>query len=136
MSSVFAELFPGGAALSREFLRTVSRQQHLVPGRAGQSARFAHALRALGVRAGDRVAVQVEKSPEAVLLYLATLRLGAVYLPLNTAYTAAELEYFLGDAGPALFVCTPERQSDLEPLARAARGSARWSRSVPPARAR
>ncbi|MGA8708446.1 MAG: malonyl-CoA synthase [Steroidobacteraceae bacterium] len=118
MSSVFAELFPGGAVRSREFLRTVGGSSISYQDALAQSARFAHALGALGVRAGDRVAVQVEKSPEAVLLYLATLRLGAVYLPLNTAYTAAELEYLLGDAGPTVLVCTPERQSDLEPLSR------------------
>jgi malonyl-CoA/methylmalonyl-CoA synthetase len=52
-----------------------------------------------------------------VLLYLATLRAGAVYLPLNSAYTAAELEYFLADAEPSLFVCAPERAAVLEPLA-------------------
>ena len=117
MSSVFAELFPAGEALTRDFLRTDAGRSLSYRDALEQSARFAHALRALGARAGDRVAVQVEKSPEAVLLYLATLRLGAVYLPLNTAYTPAELEYFLGDAGPAVFVCTPERMAELEPLA-------------------
>ncbi len=64
-------------------------------------------LDALGVRPGDRVAVQVEKSPEALMLYLACLRTGAVYLPLNTAYTLAELDYFIGDAEPRLIVCAP-----------------------------
>ncbi|MGO8952923.1 MAG: malonate--CoA ligase [Rhodomicrobium sp.] len=72
------------------------------------SARLANALAALGVKPGDRVAVQVEKSPEALFLYLACLRAGAVYLPLNTAYTPAELDYFLRDAEPAVFVCRPE----------------------------
>ncbi len=52
-------------------------------------ARYANALAALGVEAGDRVTVQVEKSPESVFLYLAVMKLGAVYQPLNTAYTAA-----------------------------------------------
>lgn len=75
---------------------------------ADASARLANALAALGVKPGDRVAVQVEKSPEALFLYLACLRAGAVYLPLNTAYTQAELDYFLRDAGPAVFVCRPE----------------------------
>ena len=54
-----------------------------------------------GVAPGDRVAVQVEKSPEVIFLYLACLRAGAVYLPLNTGYTLAELDYFFGDAEPA-----------------------------------
>ena len=65
------------------------------------SARFANALVDLGVEPGDRVAVQVEKSIEAIMLYLGTIRAGAVFLPLNTAYTAAEIEYFVGDAEPA-----------------------------------
>ncbi|SFR57850.1 malonyl-CoA/methylmalonyl-CoA synthetase [Marinobacter gudaonensis] len=68
---------------------------------------IAGALKMLGVEPGDRVAVQVDKSPEAILLYLATLRVGGVYLPLNTGYTADEVGYFLGDAEPALFVCQP-----------------------------
>jgi malonyl-CoA/methylmalonyl-CoA synthetase len=117
MSAVFDALFPGGAGLQREFLRTDAGRVLRYQDALEQSAQLAHALIALGVRADDRVAVQVEKSPEAVLLYLATLRAGAVYLPLNTAYTAAELEYFLADAEPSLFVCTPERCAGLEPLA-------------------
>lgn len=83
------------------------------------SARFAHALRAANVKPGDRVAVQVEKSPEALLLYLACLRAGAVYLPLNTAYTAAELEYFLRDAEPAAFVCDPSWAEEGKRLCKA-----------------
>jgi malonyl-CoA/methylmalonyl-CoA synthetase len=114
----FAGLFPSGAAaLQREFLRTDSGRVLRYDEALAQSARLAQALVALGVRPGDRVAVQVEKSTEAVLLYLATLRAGAVYLPLNTAYTAAELEYFLADSEPALFVCAPERHEALQPLA-------------------
>ena len=71
------------------------------------SARFANALVDLGVEPGDRVAVQVEKSIEAIMLYLGAIRAGAVFLPLNTAYTPAEIEYFLGDAEPRVFVCDP-----------------------------
>ncbi|MER9653439.1 malonyl-CoA synthase [Mesorhizobium sp. M0152] len=82
-----------------------------------RSAQLAHALLQLGVEPGDRVAVQVEKSPEAVLLYLACLRAGAVFLPLNTAYTLTELEYFFGDAGPRLVVCDPARAADIAALA-------------------
>jgi malonyl-CoA/methylmalonyl-CoA synthetase len=81
------------------------------------SGRMANRLVALGVAPGDRVAVQVEKSPEAVLLYLACLRAGAIYLPLNTAYTLAELDYFIGDAEPRLFVCAPAKLAALQPLA-------------------
>ncbi|MEM1343201.1 MAG: malonyl-CoA synthase [Pseudomonadota bacterium] len=81
------------------------------------SARFAAALVALGVTPGDRVAVQVDKSIEAVMLYLGAVRAGAIFLPLNTAYTAAEINYFLGDAEPALFVCAPAHHDALAPVA-------------------
>jgi len=120
VSGVFDELFPRGAQLQRDFLRTPDGRRLRYADALADSARLAHALEACGVRAGERVAVQVEKSPEALLLYLATLRVGAVYLPLNTAYTAAELEYFLADSAPSLFVCAPERHVELEPLARRA----------------
>ncbi|CCJ48924.1 malonate--CoA ligase [Bordetella parapertussis] len=70
------------------------------------SACLANLLASLKLPAGARVAVQVEKSPEALLLYLATLRAGLVYLSLNTAYREAEIEYFLGNAEPAVVVCT------------------------------
>jgi malonyl-CoA/methylmalonyl-CoA synthetase len=83
------------------------------------SAQLAHALVQSGVKPGDRVAVQVEKSPEAVLLYLACVRAGAIFLPLNTAYTLAELGYFFGDAEPRLVVCDPARAADIAPLAEA-----------------
>jgi len=72
-----------------------------------QSARYANVLRDLGVGIGDRVAVQVEKSAEMLMLYLGCLRAGAVFLPLNPAYTIGELEYFIGDAEPSLFVADP-----------------------------
>ena len=68
------------------------------------AGRLAALLTHQGVAAGDRVAVQADKSPQAVMLYLAALKLGAVYVPLNTAYTAAEIDYFLTDAEPKLFV--------------------------------
>jgi malonyl-CoA/methylmalonyl-CoA synthetase len=84
----------------------------------GATGRLANALAAMGVKPGDRVAVQVEKSPEAILLYLACCRAGAVFLPLNTAYTQAELEYFIGDAEPTVVVCTPARLATIEPMAR------------------
>ncbi|MCI3182087.1 malonyl-CoA synthase [Caulobacter sp. CCUG 60055] len=81
------------------------------------SARQANVLVELGVAPGDRVAVQVEKSAEAIALYIACLRAGAVYLPLNTAYTLAELDYFIGDAEPRLVVCAPERAEGVAELA-------------------
>lgn len=83
------------------------------------SGRLAGRLLALGIRPGDRVAVQVEKSPEALMLYLACLRAGAVYLPLNTAYTLAELDYFVSDAEPALVVVPPTSAAGVGPVAAA-----------------
>lgn len=73
----------------------------------GITAQLANALIACGVKPGVRVAAQVEKSPEALFLYLACLRAGAAYLPLNTAYTQTEIDYFLKDAEPGLLVCGP-----------------------------
>src|SRR5665811_1785311 len=70
------------------------------------SAMLANLLASLDLPAGARIAVQVEKSVEAMLLYLATLRAGFVFLPLNTAYQSAEIEYFIGNAEPAVVVCT------------------------------
>lgn len=75
----------------------------------GRTASLAARLVELGVTPGDRVAVQAEKSVSGLLLYLATLRAGAVHLPLNPGYTAAEVRYFLEDSEPALFVGDPER---------------------------
>ncbi|MDW6023092.1 malonyl-CoA synthase [Mesorhizobium sp. BAC0120] len=80
------------------------------------SGRYANVLRNKGVVIGDRVAAQVEKSPEAIVLYLACLRVGAAFLPLNTAYTPAELEYFIGDAAPHIFICDPAKYAELSPL--------------------
>jgi malonyl-CoA/methylmalonyl-CoA synthetase len=83
------------------------------------SGRMARLLRERGVTKGERVAVQVEKSPEAIFLYLACLRAGAAYLPLNTAYTRAEVAYFLGDAEPKVAVCSPRREAEFKELAKA-----------------
>ena len=70
------------------------------------SAMMANLLQSLGLPEGARIAVQVEKSVEAMVLYLATLRAGYVFLPLNTAYQSAEIEYFLGNAEPSVVVCS------------------------------
>ena len=70
------------------------------------SAMVANLLQSLGLPEGARIAVQVEKSVEAMVLYLATLRAGFVFLPLNTAYQSAEIEYFIGNAEPAVVVCS------------------------------
>jgi malonyl-CoA/methylmalonyl-CoA synthetase len=100
----------------RPFLVTADGRRFSYGDLWGRSGQIANALVELGVRPGDRVAVQVEKSPEALLLYLACVRSGAVFLPLNTAYTLVELDYFIGDAGPTLAVVTPERRDAVAAL--------------------
>jgi malonyl-CoA/methylmalonyl-CoA synthetase len=72
------------------------------------TAKIANLFASLQLPAGSRIAAQVEKSPEALMLYLATVRAGFVYLPLNTAYRASEMEYFIGNATPAVVVCSPK----------------------------
>jgi len=71
------------------------------------SAMIANLLASLELPPASRIAVQVEKSVEALMLYLAVLRAGHVYLPLNSAYQAAEIEYFVANAEPAVVVCAP-----------------------------
>jgi malonyl-CoA/methylmalonyl-CoA synthetase len=95
---------PGARALTYEALQV-------------ETARLAFALMSCGVGAGDRVAVQVDKSVDAVLLYLTCLRLGAVFVPINTANTINEVEYFLRDSQPRLAVVRPADGPLLEPIA-------------------
>ena len=80
------------------------------------SARIAHALIAAGCRGGDRVAAQVDKCWEALALYLACLRAGLVFLPLNTGYQKSELNYLFGDAEPAVIVCQPDAEARVAAL--------------------
>jgi malonyl-CoA/methylmalonyl-CoA synthetase len=84
------------------------------------SARIAHALAAAGAKRGDRVAVQVDKCWEALALYLACLRAGFVYLPLNTDYQKSELTFLFDDAEPSVIVCRPESAERVTPLRPAA----------------
>jgi malonyl-CoA/methylmalonyl-CoA synthetase len=105
-SKVFATL-PSGEIVTYDALEAAT-------------ARYANALREMGVQIGDRVAVQTEKSIDMLMLYLGCIRAGAVFLPLNMAYTAGELDYFLRDAGPALFVCAPAAADSLTEMARKA----------------
>jgi malonyl-CoA/methylmalonyl-CoA synthetase len=87
------------------------------------TAKLAGLLASLALPAGSRVAVQVDKSPEALCLYLATLRAGHVFLPLNSAYQQSEIDYFIENAEPAVVVCAPAHLCWVEPIARA-RGTA------------
>ena len=80
------------------------------------SARIANALIVAGAKRGDRVAVQVDKCWEALALYLACLRAGFAYLPLNTGYQKSELAYLFGDAEPSVIVCRPDAAERVAPL--------------------
>jgi len=81
-----------------------------------ESARLARFFTDLGIAKGARIVAQVDKSPEAILLYLAVLRAGFVYLPLNMAYQRSELEYFLRDAEPSAVVCAPSSKKLFDEL--------------------
>jgi malonyl-CoA/methylmalonyl-CoA synthetase len=81
-----------------------------------QTARFANVIKELGLMVGDRLAVQIEKSPEALALYAACVQSGVIFLPLNTAYTPAEISYFVGDSGAKLLVA--DQSFDLGNVAR------------------
>ncbi|WP_110655502.1 malonate--CoA ligase [Salinicola halimionae] len=97
---------------------TPSGEQYRYRDVLSTSRRMAQVLRESGVKPGDRVVVQVDKSPQAIMLYLACLQRGAVYLPLNTAYTEAEVEYFLTDAEPRIYVCRPNDVVTAQHLAK------------------
>ena len=113
--TIFKNRFP--ADLSKMFLWRPDGSALSYADLVELSGRLANALKSLGVKPGDRVAAQVEKSAEALLVYLAALRAGAVYLPLNSAYTASEIRYFLGDAEPTLFICRPESAAEMRVVA-------------------
>ena len=108
------------AGPERVFLETDDGKTHVRADLARESARFARLLIEAGAVRGDRVAVQVEKSPACLFLYLGCLRAGLVYLPLNTAYQRSELTYFLQDAQPSIIVCKPESNGLMRELSAAA----------------
>jgi malonyl-CoA/methylmalonyl-CoA synthetase len=81
------------------------------------AARFAHVLTDGGLKPGDRVAAQIEKSAEALALYAACAQTGTVFLPLNTAYTVDELSYFIENSGAGLVVCDASGETALTPVA-------------------
>jgi len=112
----FAAAFPGDR--SRLLLRTPDGQRFSYADAESESARIARFLSEQGLRPGDRVTVQAPKSPRLVCLYLACLRAGLVYHPLNDAYRSAELEFFLRDARPRIVVCDPAREQDFGHLTR------------------
>jgi malonyl-CoA/methylmalonyl-CoA synthetase len=116
-ANLFSRLFDGLDNPERLAIETADGQ-HISYGelisRAGQ---MANVLVSSGVKPGDRVAAQTEKSVPGLVLYLATVRAGAVYLPLNTAYTLNELEYFITDAEPTVVVCDPAKAGGIGAIA-------------------
>src|SRR6202522_4243142 len=116
-ANLFSRLFDRLDDPNRLAIETIDGQ-HISYGdliaRAGQ---LANVLVDRGVKPGDRVAAQTEKSVTGLVLYLATVRAGAVYLPLNTAYTLNELEYFITDAEPSLVVCDPAKAEGIGAIA-------------------
>jgi malonyl-CoA/methylmalonyl-CoA synthetase len=107
-------------APERSFLMTPSGRRLSYDDLHRLSGSWASALQRLGVVAGDRVAAQCDKSPESVLLYVACLRMGAVYVPINTANTANEVEHFLRDSEPRVAIVRPADEAKLAPVAAAA----------------
>jgi malonyl-CoA/methylmalonyl-CoA synthetase len=101
------------------FIETLSGDTYSYAEVFALSGRIANALATAGVKPDDRVAAQVEKSVAALALYLAVVRCGAVFNPLNTAYTDTEIAYFIGDAKPAVLVCDPKREAGLSAIANA-----------------
>ncbi len=112
----FSALASRAPALETTLLTDVDGRKYSYGDLARESARVALALRSLGLKPGDRVTVQIEKSVTNLWLYLGVLRAGLVFHPLNTAYTQEEVRFFLSDAAPGLLVCDPSTMEDYEPL--------------------
>jgi len=100
----------------RPFLTVPGERSYTYADISRRSAQIANALTDAGTQVGDRLIAQVDKSADAVALYLACLRAGFVYVPLNSAYTAEEVGYFLGDAEASTFVFSPERAAKVQPV--------------------
>ena len=111
---------PGIANPDRIFAHFPDRKDLTIGAFFSGARQMARVLAGAGVGPGDRVAVQVEKSIQALQLYIGTIMAGGVFLPLNPAYTAKEVAYFLTDASPSVFICDPRSSDGLEPIANAA----------------
>ena len=116
-ANLFARLFDDLDDASRLAIKTPEGGHISYGDLIALSGQMANVLIARGVKTGDRVAAQTEKSVAGLVLYLATVRAGAVYLPLNTAYTLNELGYFIGDAEPSLIVCDPSKAAGFAEMA-------------------
>ncbi|CCE03002.1 malonyl-CoA synthase [Bradyrhizobium sp. STM 3809] len=116
-ANLFARLFDDLDEPGRLAIETQDGQRITYGDLVARAGQMANVLVARGVKPGDRVAAQTEKSVSGLVLYLATVRAGGVYLPLNTAYTLNELDYFIGDAEPTVVVCDPSRAEGIGALA-------------------
>src|ERR1700750_1443439 len=116
-ANLFSRLFDGLDDPNRLAIETLDGQRISYGDLIARAGQMANLLVSRGVKVGDRVAAQTEKSVAALVLYLATVRAGAVYLPLNTAYTLNELEYFITDAEPSLVVCDPSKADGIGAIA-------------------
>ena len=116
-ANLFSRLFDGLDEPSRLAIETADNKRITYGDLIAMAGRMANVLVDRGVQVGDRVAAQTEKSVSGLVLYLATVRAGAVYLPLNTAYTLNELDYFMSDAEPSLIVCDPSKAEGLRAIA-------------------
>jgi malonyl-CoA/methylmalonyl-CoA synthetase len=116
-ANLFSRLFDGLDDPTRLAIETTDGQRISYGDLIARAGQMSNVLVASGVKPGDRVAAQTEKSVPGLVLYLATVRAGAVYLPLNTAYTLNELEYFIGDAEPSLVVCDPAKAEGIGTIA-------------------
>ncbi|WP_442935662.1 malonate--CoA ligase [Nitrobacter sp. NHB1] len=116
-ANLFSRLFDDLNDAGRLAIETLDGRRITYGDLIAFSGRLANVLVAHGVKPGDRVAVQVEKSVPNLALYLAAVRAGAVYLPLNTAYTLNELDYFITDAEPAFVVCDPSKADGIKAIA-------------------
>src|SRR3984957_5437320 len=116
-ANLFSRLFDGVDDLDRLAIETIDCAHISYGALVARAGQMANVLVNSGVKPGDRVAAQTEKSVTGLVLYLATVRAGAVYLPLNTAYTLNELEYFITDAEPSLVVCDPSKAAGIGTIA-------------------
>src|SRR5882724_97848 len=116
-ANLFSRLFDALDDPTRLAIETTDGQRISYGELISRAGQMANVLVAGGVKPGDRVAAQTEKSVPGLVLYLAAVRAGAVYLPLNTAYTLNELEYFITDAEPSLVVCDPSKAEGIGAIA-------------------
>src|SRR3982751_162208 len=116
-ANLFSRLFDGLDDPARPAIETIDGQRIGYGDLIARAGQMANVLVSRGVKPSDRVAAQTEKSVPGLVLYLATVRTGAVYLPLNTAYTLNELEYFIADAEPSLVVCDPSKAEGIGAIA-------------------